>query len=78
MFDLVSDPGENTPLSSTSSEYGAALAIIEGAKTKHIATLTPVEDQNGRGSNSHYALCEDPDSQVSASSLLLLPYTLLE
>jgi hypothetical protein len=77
MFDLVADPGENTPLSSTSQKYTAALAIIDGAKTKHIASLTPVEDQNGRGSDSHYALCEDPDSQVSASSPLLLPCTLL-
>ena len=33
MFDLVSDPGENTPLSSTSSEYSAALDTIKDAKT---------------------------------------------
>ena len=70
MFDLASDPGENTPLHSASSEYKAALSTIADAKDKHIATLTPVEDQNGRGSASQYALCEDPDSQVSASYLV--------
>jgi hypothetical protein len=41
----------------------SALEVITDAKAKHIATLTPVEHQNGRGSDAQYALCEDPNSQ---------------
>jgi arylsulfatase A len=63
MFDLDTDPGENTPLRAASPDYKTTLAAITDAKAKHIATLTPVEDQNGRGSDPQFALCEDPDSQ---------------
>ena len=63
LFNLVSDPGENAPLASSSDEYKAALATIAAAKAAHVATVTPVPDQNGRGSNFSYALCSAPDSQ---------------
>ena len=63
VFNLVEDPGENEPLAPSSAEYVAALHTIEAAKTAHLATLEPVPDQNGRGSDVQYALCADPDSK---------------
>ena len=62
LFNLVKDPGENHPLDSSGAEYKAALATIDAAKARHLATITPVPDQNGRGSSSAFALCENPES----------------
>jgi hypothetical protein len=63
IFDLAADPSEDAPLHASSAAFKAALEVTTDAKAKHIATLTPVEDQNGRGSDAQYALCEDPNSE---------------
>jgi len=63
LFNLVADPAENSPLASSGDEYKAALAMITAARNTHLDTITPVPDQNGRGSNFSFALCSAPDSQ---------------
>jgi arylsulfatase A len=63
LFNLLSDPGEATPLDRESQAYRAALAAINTAKASHLATLTPVPDQNGRGSDDDLAVCSDPRSK---------------
>ena len=45
------------------SPVQVTLATLEAARAKHLASITPVPDQNGRGSSNVYALCADPDSQ---------------
>ena len=60
LFDLEADPGENAPLASGSPEYRAAMKTIGAARGKHLATVTPVPDQNGRGSDSQFRLCSRP------------------
>ena len=40
-----------------------ALAAITSAKKAHLATITPVPDQNGLGSDKAYAICAAPHSQ---------------
>ena len=62
IFDLVADPGENLPLDSSTDAYKAALKTIGAARDAHLATITPVPDQNGRGSDVRYAVCGAPDS----------------
>ena len=57
IFNLTADPGENAPLSADGAEYASAMATISTARSAHLATITPVPDQNGRGSSSAYAMC---------------------
>ena len=57
MFDLEADPSETAPLSPSGAVYGAAMRVIDAAKTAHLATITPVPNQNGRGADRKYAIC---------------------
>ena len=66
LFNLSADPGENVPLSA-GAEYAAAMATINAAKAAHLATITPVPDQNGRGSSSAYALCSVPGTKPNCT-----------
>ena len=62
IFDMDLDPGESVPLASNSSTYRAALLLASQAKEAHLKTITPVPDQNGRGSIARYVICSDPNS----------------
>ena len=57
LVNLRTDPAENLPILPSSTEYAAARQKIEAAKLAHLATITPVPDQNGRGSDPKYAIC---------------------
>eukprot|EP00051_Salpingoeca_urceolata_P005718 m.76364 g.76364 ORF g.76364 m.76364 type:complete len:685 (+) comp14509_c0_seq1:50-2104(+) len=57
MFNLTADPGETKPLASSSIEYQTAMAVITEARERHLATITIVPNQNGRGSDPQYAFC---------------------
>lgn len=68
MFDLTSDPGENTPLDATLPVYKSALVEINAALGKHVATLRPVPNQmlnnfNSEGQSMQYSVCAAPRSQ---------------
>jgi hypothetical protein len=40
------------------------MVVIDAAKARHLATISPVPDQNGRGSDARYAICGAPDSRA--------------
>ena len=63
LFDVEADPGEEHPIAPDSAAYTGALAAITTAKKAHLATITPVPDQNGLGSDKAYAICAAPHSQ---------------
>lgn len=63
VFNLVKDPSESHPVAEGSAEYQSAIAIISQGKAAHLATITPVPNQNARGSGAEYAICSDPDSK---------------
>ena len=63
LFDVEADPGEEHPIAPDSAAYTEALAAITAAKKAHLATITPVPDQNGLGSDKAYAICAAPHSQ---------------
>jgi arylsulfatase A len=64
LYQLEYDPSEDYPIDSKSSEYQDAMEIIQAAKAKHEATLTPVPNQMAMGGNDEYKLCCDPNSQA--------------
>jgi arylsulfatase A len=64
LFNLESDPGESYPIPSTSTEYKQAAATVLAAKIAHLQTISPVPNQNGRGSNPSFAFCADPNSKA--------------
>ena len=66
LVNLITDPGENTPISPNSAEYAAIREKITAAKAAHVATITPVPDQNGRGSDLKYAICGAVNTSTAA------------
>lgn len=62
LFNLTADPSESHPISSATAEYAAANVTLHAARQRHLATITPVPDQNGRGSDRALAFCGDPHS----------------
>ncbi|EDQ92898.1 uncharacterized protein MONBRDRAFT_13963, partial [Monosiga brevicollis MX1] len=64
VFNLTADPGETTPLTAWTEEYGATLGVLTAAKEAHLATITPVPDQNALGSLPTYTICGEPNSQT--------------
>eukprot|EP00656_Telonema_subtile_P027035 TRINITY_DN29026_c0_g1_i1.p1 TRINITY_DN29026_c0_g1~~TRINITY_DN29026_c0_g1_i1.p1 ORF type:complete len:267 (+),score=47.30 TRINITY_DN29026_c0_g1_i1:216-1016(+) len=63
LFNLVLDPAESSPVDNNGSEYHTVMQTIEAAKKAHLATITPVPNQNARGSLPVYAICGVVDSQ---------------
>ena len=45
LYEMTSDPGETTPVNSSSSEYGEVVAHIQNAINAHKLSLQPVESQ---------------------------------
>eukprot|EP00040_Diaphanoeca_grandis_P011335 m.58000 g.58000 ORF g.58000 m.58000 type:complete len:678 (-) comp22484_c0_seq1:71-2104(-) len=64
IFNLVTDPGENSPLSNTDPAYATALQATTLARNAHIATMEVVPDQNARGNNPAFAICGAPNSTI--------------
>ncbi len=69
LFDLEADPAEEHPISPHSDAYKAALPSINDARAAHLATITPVPDQMGLGSNPAYAICGAPHSSETLPEL---------
>ncbi len=67
LFNLVEDPGENTPVGNTTDEYQKVLKNLSDERAKHIASLDIVPNQNGRGSSNVYAFCSDPTSEPNCT-----------
>jgi len=63
IFNIEEDPSERYPLDSTTKEWIDAETMFENAKTKHMATLTPVPNQIAKGQNTDRALCCDAYSK---------------
>ena len=63
MYNLVTDPSESTPLSTTDPAYAPAVLAATAARESHLATVEIVPDQNARGNNPDLAICGAPDSQ---------------
>eukprot|EP00043_Microstomoeca_roanoka_P015079 m.150305 g.150305 ORF g.150305 m.150305 type:complete len:678 (+) comp16171_c2_seq2:207-2240(+) len=65
LFNLEEDPSESKPIHSTTIEYKLARGDLELAKQKHLATISIVPDQMGRGSRNEYAICSAPNSKMT-------------
>lgn len=69
LFNLTADPSESKPIKSDTHEYAAAMKTLSAARAAHLATIRPVPDQNGRGSNASLAFCANPHSQATYPQL---------
>lgn len=63
LFDVARDHGETAPIDSTSALYKTTLQQLTAARDTHLATVAPVPNQNGRGSDPNNAFCGAPNSQ---------------
>jgi hypothetical protein len=63
------DRSESAPLAAGSDEWKTAKSDADAARLAHLATLSPVTNQMGRGANSAYAICADPDSETKHPDL---------
>eukprot|EP00911_Craspedida_sp_UC1_P001765 UC1_evm1s1347 len=63
LFNVAVDVGENTIIAPSSSLYAQQRKLLTAARDAHLATITPVPNQNARGSDPNFAFCADPHSQ---------------
>lgn len=63
LFNVATDHGESTPIDPTSALYKSTMSTLTAAREAHLATITPVPNQNGRGSDPNYKFCADPHSK---------------
>jgi len=63
IFNIEEDPSEQYPLDNTTKEWKDAETMFENARTKHLATLTPVPNQIAKGQNTDRAVCCDAHSK---------------
>lgn len=64
LFDVEADVGEDSPIAPGSSEYTEVMAVLTAARSSHLATITPVPNQNARGANYTYTACSDFNSKT--------------
>jgi len=67
MFDLVTDPGENSPINETSTEYASAMVRISAWKKDHLASIEWVTAQTALGSDPSFAICANPNGNCTST-----------
>jgi len=72
MFNLISDPGENTPIDSNSKAYAKAMKQMQQFRKDHLATITVVPNQL-EGTAPEYAICHDGHPTATPINCSLTP-----